>query len=123
MSSSHAESRFIPFARTDQYGLLGHAPQSLAERIRFFLFNVFVFPLKCSCGVLCLIGCHITCRMASLLPAAQCADVCAWTGKVWCRMALVSFGFNVRWVKAPGAGPGSKSGGAKPVGIICNHSR
>ena len=119
MSEFDSDPRFAPFVRTDQYGLWGKAPQSQAEQIRLFLFHLFVFPIKCTLGVLCLIGCHLTCRLASWLPPSLRADMCAWTGKVWCRMALVSFGFNVRWVKAPGGGATS----AKACGIVSNHCR
>ena len=113
------EPRFAPFMRSDRYGLLGKAEQSTFERVRLLIFLVFVFPFKLTCAVMCVIGCHLTCRLASWLPVNQCADLCAWTGKVWCRMALFFLGFNVRWVKAPGA----EYSKAKPVGIISNHSR
>ena len=119
MAISDEADLYHPFMRYDQYGLLGKAKQSSLEKIRLLLFSIFVLPVKLICAVMCVVGCHLSCRLASLLPKHQCADMCAWTGKVWCRMALFFLGFNVRWVKAPGA----ESSKAKPAGIISNHSR
>lgn len=112
-----------PFARTDQYGELGLAPQPLLERARLLFFAIFLVPLKALGTLICLLSYFAVIKASFLFPASVRSDWVATLGKIHCRALLFCLGFvRINWVKV-GEDPKTPLGGpVKAVGIVSNHS-
>ena len=112
-----------PFARTDQYGELGLAPQPFYERARLLFFQIFLVPLKCVGSLICLLSYFTVIKLSFVFPESVRSEWVAAFGKIHCRACLFCLGFvHIKWVKV-GEDPTSPLGGpVKPVGIVSNHS-
>ncbi len=115
MSTIHDDPRYIPYTRHDRYGLLGKAPQSMVERCRLALLAMFVLPIRLTGGLLCLLMCNLSVRLALILPQSTRGNAMVALGKFWCSLELLVLGIRVTWLKS--------NDGKKAAGIVSNHCR
>ena len=95
------DPRYDPFIRSDQYGHLGHRPQSFWEYARLGLCSITVVPLKTLGSLVCLTTFFVICRLSAALPRHQQAALVPFCGKLACRACLFCLGFfHIRWVRA-----------------------
>jgi hypothetical protein len=139
---------YAPFVRDDAYGELGLAPQPFwygclhsphtafrvlterptrcRERVKLFLFAVFLVPLKSMGALACLMSFYIVVKLSVLLPLSVRADTVAFLGKLHCRGCLFSLGFvRIQWIVVPPADVSYTcqplDSRQRPGGIISNH--
>ena len=114
--------KHLPFQRNDQYGDMGQKPQPLLERTRLALLSISVLPVKVLCAASCILGFYLVCRVAELLPVDVRRKVTAASGKVYCRLCLLSIGFvSIKWIKVSKADWDKQKSDRPAVGIVSNH--
>ncbi len=113
---------FAAFARQDQYGTMGQAPQPLAEYLRLVFFTVFLAPLKVIGAFSALVGFWAICQASVILPNNYRMRIVARLGQLYCRACLFALGFPYithQYIEPPDYPTDAHT---QPAGIVSNHA-